>query len=344
MLSITIKAQNLLRRKGAKAQRYKAIWFLYAFAPFILCACILPASAETWVLDNNQDLKTVSQQSQDKFLKAVADVKMLVNTGQTSKAKKEFKALKAEFPEIAGPDLDLFIKAELLLSQKKLTRSAKTYDKLLSDYPKSKLHDAAIEREFSIGKTFLAGRKKRFLGFIPISGYAEGIGIMEKVTDHAGINSQIGTEAAVAAATNYEQRHKYSESYLKWWEVSSQWPSGEIGRQALLGMARTKDEQYNQNPETKRAFYDSSSLRTARSYYEKFRAMYPTDPEIPNIIKKLDEIYEQLAYKDLNVALFYRRTGNQTAANLYFEMVISDWPKSQAAQKAVEMVSSNTGK
>ncbi len=342
-----LEAKRPANTLGKKAQRGKDTKnFLFcAYAPICLCAlllCFSSARAETWRLDDNKDFKLVAAQNQDGFLKAVADAKMLVNTGKTKQAKKAFTKLKSDFPEIAGPDLDLFIKAELLLSQKKLTKSAKNYDKLLTNFPKSGLREAAIERQFNIGKTFLSGRKKIVLGFIPISGRAEGIAIMEKVTDHAGMSSQIGTQAAIEVAEIYEKQENFSEAYLKWWEVSSQWSSGVIGRDALLGMAKNKHAMYNKNPENKRPFYDASCLLSARSYYEKFKLMFPQDAEKLAVDQTLKDIYEQLAYKDLVIGLYYRRTGNQVAANLYLDLVISDWPESQAAQTAKKARSKNS--
>ncbi len=71
-------------------------------------------SADIWRLEKGQDWKPVSAQGKDKFLLAVAETKKLVNTGQTKAAREAFDKLKKDFPEIAGPDLDAFIKAEIL--------------------------------------------------------------------------------------------------------------------------------------------------------------------------------------------------------------------------------------
>jgi hypothetical protein len=151
-------------------------------------------------------------------------------------------------------------------------------------------------------------------------------------------------EAAVMVADIYEQQGKFNEAYLKWWEVSTQWTTGEVGKNALLGMARTKQEQYNKNPENKRAYYDASCLRSARSYYERFKLKYPQDARELQVDQTLKEIYEQLAYKDLVIGLYYRHIDKQTAANLYFDLVISDWPDSQAAQTAKEIRESDLEK
>jgi hypothetical protein len=296
------------------------------------------AWAGTWRLEDTGNWKQVSQQGQDKFLMAVAEGKKLVNTGQTKAARKAFEQLKEEFPEIAGPDLDRFIKAELLLSRRKLTKAARNYDKLLTDFPHTKLREAALERLFAIGTAYLGDQKKKLFGFIKISGYAEGIRIMEKLTDRAGIDSTMGVEAAIAVARNYEKREKLQEAYLKWWEISLEWQTGVIGRDALLGMAQAKRAIYNEHPKNKRPFYDASCLRSAKSYYERFRLLYPEDAKTIGVDRILNEISEQLANKEYVTGQYYQKTGNIQSANLYYNMVVTNWPESTAAEDAKNML------
>lgn len=314
---------------------------LFIFILSIMPAALTTVSADTWHLEDGKSWESISTQGQDKLLLAIAEAKRLVNSGQTKAARKAFKKIKEDFPKIAARDLDIFIKAELLLSQRKLTKAARTYDKLLTKFPQTRFREASLDRQFSIGTVYLGGRKKSFLCLIKFSGYAEGIRIMEKVTDRAGINTTMGTEAAIAVARNYEQRKKFQEAYLKWWEISLEWQTGQIGRDALLGMAQAKHAIYNKNPEHKRPFYDASCLRSAKSYYERFRLLYPDDAKALGVGKILTEITEQLAYKEYTIGQYYKRTGNKQSANLYFNEVVSDWPDSYAAEKAREMLDNN---
>jgi outer membrane protein assembly factor BamD (BamD/ComL family) len=61
----------------------------------------------------------------------------------------------------------------------------------------------------------------------------------------------------------------------------------------------------------------------------------------------LNEITEQLAYKEYATGQYYQRTGNIQSANLYYNMVVTNWPESAAAKGAKNMLSylsSNTMK
>jgi outer membrane protein assembly factor BamD (BamD/ComL family) len=304
----------------------------------VMLSSLSTASAGTWRLEKGRDFKAVSADGQDKFLVAVAETKKLVSTGQAKAAGKAFKALKKDFPEIAGPDFDIFVKAEIFYCKGQFTRAVRNYNELLTKYPKSKFSEAALDREFAIATAYLAGKKKTLLGFIKIKGYAEGIKIMEKITDRVGLDTQMGINASVAVAENYEQRKKFNEAFLKWWEISLEWEIGPAGREALLGMARCKLAVYNKPPEHKRAFYDASSLNSAKSYYGRFKLLYPEDARKIGVDKILSEIDEQLAYKQLSIGRYYQKTGNRQSANLYYDMVVNDWPGSKAAEEAKELL------
>ena len=317
---------------------------------FIVLAAIVLSTftllqADTWRLGPQQDWQSLSADQKDKYLLAAAETKKLVNAGQTGAARRAFDKLKKDFPEIAGPDLDVFIEAEILFCQGKFTKAVSTYDKLLTDYHESQLREAAFDRQFAIGTAFLGGQKIQVLRLFKIKGYDEGVKIMERITEQAGIDSPIGIKAALAVAKSYEKREMFDEAYLKWWEISLQWETGETGRDALLGMARCKHAAYNKYPEHKRPRYDVSGLKTAKTCYEKFRLIYPQDAEKIGVTLTLKQIDEQLAYKQLSIGQYYQRTGSKQSANLYYQMLTGDnnWQGTQAAEIAKQLLTQKPG-
>jgi len=427
MLLVVAKLLNYRIISGALDMLKYQMRFI-ALAIAVVLSALSTVSADTWRLGKDRDWKAMSAEGKDKFLLAVAETKKLVNTGQTKAARKAFDELKKDFPEIEGPDLDAFIEAEMLFCRGKFIEAANGYDKLLTEYPETELRDAALDRQFTIATAFLDGQKKTVLGVfkvtgfadglkimkriseqasdapigteatvvmgqkqeekgrltkafriyeklltehpdnefrelildrqyaiataylrgekkrvlrvIKIKGYAEGVRIMEKITGRAGLDTPIGLKAALAVAKHFENRRNFNEAYLKWWEISLQWQTGKTGRDALLNMGRCKHIAYNNHPEHKRPFYDDSNLNIAKSCYEKFKLLYPKDAEKTNVDQILEEIKEQLAYKQFSIGQYYQRTGNIQSANLYFDMVIRDWPGSKAAELAKEIPAS----
>ena len=157
---------------------------------------------------------------------------------------------------------------------------------------------------------------------------------METITDRAGIQSPLGLRAALAVAENYHKRELFNDEYLKWWEISLQYKTGQIAKDALLGMAASKHAIYNRHPEEKRAFYDPANLRTAKTHYQDFVERYPQDAEKLGTNQVIKQIEEQLAEKELVIAQYYDRTVHVQAANLYYDMVLQDYPQTDAAEAA----------
>jgi len=293
----------------------------------ISLVAIRPAiSAETWRLEQGEDWKTIDAEGKDKYLLAVADIKKMVAMGETKAVGEALDKLKKDFPEIAGPDVDAFIKAERFFCEDKFIEAARGYDKFLEEFPESGLYEAALERQFTIAEAFLNGRRKTVLWVLPMKAYAEGIKIMERISDRAG-DAPIGVRAAVAVAENYERRKKLNEAYHKWSEISSRWPTGDAGKEALLGMARCKYAEYR-GPK-----FNASNLISAKSYYENFKLRYPQEAEELGIDKILEQINEQLAYKYFDVGRYYQKIGSEQSANLYYQMVLDNWPGSRAGKK-----------
>jgi tetratricopeptide (TPR) repeat protein len=294
------------------------------------------AVAETWRLKSGQTWESTTAGPDEQYLHAVAEIKKLVQEGEAKAAKEIVKQLRAEFPDRAGPDLNLFVDGELWYWKDRYGKALVKYEKLLKNYPGSEFADAAMQREYDMARAYLNGRKKTILGFIRISGYAEGIGIMEKISDRAGIDepNSIGLNAAMAVAEHYEQEEQYLEAYLKWSEIASYWETGPVGKQAIYRMAEDNFAAYNVHPSEKRPRFDASKLSTAKTYYEKFQTLYPDDAAKNDIPQKLKIIDEELAYKQFKIAKYYRHIGKYQAANLYLNMVIQSWPKTEAAEMA----------
>lgn len=285
---------------------------------------------DTWQLQKDQDWKSVPGDARDRYLMVVARTEKLVATGQAKSLAQEWSELKKLFPEIKETDLDTFIKAELHFCAGKYSQASTSYEKFLArDYYDSPLYEAALERQFQIASSFLAGRKIIVLGLFEMKGDATGIRIMEKITDRAG-DRPIGVEASRVLAQYYENKRMFEEAYLKWSEISWQQQNAQIAKEALLAMARCKHAAYN-GPK-----YNASHLRSAKSYYEDFKVRYPQDAAKLNIDQILKEIDEQIAYKQFYIGQYYERTGKKQAANLYYDMVVRNWSETKAAAMAKE--------
>jgi outer membrane protein assembly factor BamD (BamD/ComL family) len=300
----------------------KISWILISAAIIMLCGT---AAAKTWRLGEDEQWQEVSEDEQGRYLMAVAEVKKLVNSGEPAAAEKALEKLKETLPETIGEEFEAFIEAELLLAKGKFDKAVRSYDKFLDEHPRSQLYESALDRQFQVATAYLAGHKRRILKLFSIRGYSEGVSIMEKIAARTG-DAPIAKRAMTSIARSYEKRGRFTEAYETWSEISSRWPGGDLGRQALLGMARSMHAAYR-GPK-----YDASSLISARGYYQEFQMRYKEYAEEIGVEQILEDIEEQIAYKQYTIGEYYDRTGSRLAANLYYQHVTDDWPDSTAAQ------------
>jgi outer membrane protein assembly factor BamD (BamD/ComL family) len=313
------------------------MWFL-GLALVVMVSCCHNAVGKTWKLKGGEKLESVADDPQSLYRQAIDDLKKLVQEGDVGEVKEALTQIKAEFPDRVGPDLELFALGETRYWQDRYSKAMVKYEKLLKDYPGSEYAGLALQREFDMAKEYLEGRKKVILGFIRISGFDEGVELMEKISDRAGLDDPngVGLKAAISVAEQYEAREKYIEAYLKWSEIASYWESGPVGKRALYRMAENNLAAYDRHPLEKRHYFDASKLTTAKTYYQKFLLLYPEEAKQNEVPQKIEQIDEQMAFKQYTTGAYYRRTGEPRAARLYFDMVVRNWPKTQAAVQAKE--------
>jgi len=304
-------------------------WILAGF--FVVFGGSLACAAQTWRLEGDEDWKAVSADKRSRYILEVAKFKKLIELGRVKKAQESLTHLKAEFTELAGADFDAFVEAEMELASGRFGKAMKKYDQFLSAYPESAFYESVLQRQYSVGTAFLGGQKRRVLKAFKMKGYSQGVKIMQRIADRAG-DAPIAKSAMVAIAEGYEKREKFIEAYETWQDISSRWPSGRIGKKSLLGMARSMHASYG-GPK-----YDATSLISAKSYYQQYKLRYPEEATEIGISSKLKQIEEQIAYKQFTIGLFYQRTGSKQAANLYYQLVLDNWPNSTAAKMARENI------
>ncbi len=281
--------------------------------------------AKTWRLDENEQWQEVSEDNQGQYLMAVAEIKKMVSSGEPEAAKEKLAKLKEAFPEVIEREFEAFVKAELLLAKGQFDKAVRSYEKFLDEYPRSELYETAMDRQFQVATAFLAGHKRRILKLFSIRGYSEGVRIMEKIAARAG-DAPIAQRAMKSIAMSYEKREKFIEAYETWSQISSRWPDGDMGREALLGMARNMHAAY------RGPTYDATSLISARSYFQDLQSRYPQYAEEIGVEQILAHIEEQIAYKQYAIGEYYEKTNSKLAANLYYQHVTENWPDSSAAR------------
>lgn len=304
---------------------------LYLSIAILLLGFSAMVYAETWVIGEEAELLPITIDRQGQYVLAVSHIKQLVETGQSAEAAKAFEKLKQDYPEIDGKDFDRFMTGEMLFAQGKFEKASWAYDKFIAEHPTSELYEAALERQYQIGTALLAGQKVTRLKVFRLKGYDQGEKVMQKISDRMG-DAPLAQRAMVTTAQSYENRKKYVDAYDNWSMVNSIWSTGQTGKNSHLAMARCMYLDYR-GPK-----YDDSSLISAKSYYESFKLRYPQDAQRQGIGKKLIDVQEQLAQKQLDIGKYYDRTKSFTPAEIYYQMVIEKFPGTSADKEVQKLL------
>jgi outer membrane protein assembly factor BamD (BamD/ComL family) len=110
--------------------------------------------------------------------------------------------------------------------------------------------------------------------------------------------------------------------------LAKQYPSGRYVELAMLRAAEAAEAAF---PGIR---FDATPLVEADERYRQVQAAFPTYAERENIPDRLLGIREQRAEKDLDIALWYARTRQPSAAEFYYRQVLADWPDTFAAADA----------
>lgn len=282
------------------------------------------ARAATWQLNDQKGWQNISDSPQGRYLLEISAIKQAVESGKKNEALDALVRLKTQFPQFAGNDLDAFIKAEKLFAKNQLSKAAKLYTNFLSEYPDSPFDQAVMERLYSIGAAYLAGQKRVFIKFLKFSAYDEGERILRDLSDRTG-DSALAHRSLVTLAESQEDRQLFLEAYQTWAEIADRWPTGETGRESLLRMGQSLHAAYR-GPQ-----FDSTVLRGAASYLEDYSKRYPQQAAEMNMEQTLDLIQEQQAYKKYSVGLYYEKTNQPEAAQIYYSDVQEAYPATRGA-------------
>jgi tetratricopeptide (TPR) repeat protein len=307
---------------------YRSMKISVFFVLFCGVLCNIGLHGDTLHLKNGQEWTDISNTPEGRYLVAIARFKQLIATGDSDGAILELLALKAAHPEMAGPDFDIFVEAEVLFADGKWFKAVRKYNKMLDGWPESPLYETALERQFSLGIAFLNGHKREVLKVLKLSAFDDGDAVMRDIADRAG-DAPIAKRALISLAQGYEKKGEFIEAYLVWLDISSRWSNSELGTTAVLEMAQDQHSAY------KGPNYDHTGLKSARTYYESYKLL-PNREEVAasEVDEKLKTIDEQLAYKQYSIGEYYDRTGSSEGARLYYDEVIEKWPETSAAEMA----------
>lgn len=203
------------------------------------------------------------------------------------------------------------------------------YQLVIDKYPYTERVDEIIEREYHIGNYFYTGQKAKILGMAILPAKDKAVEIFNTVVE----NAPYGKYADIAQyklGQCHMDLKDYINAALAFKEIIENYPKSPLVDDAKYKIAMCAADSTT-GPE-----YNEEDTDKAIKEFKDFVKRYPDshmEKEARSFIKKLEN---QKAQNTFNIAQFYEKQGNTESAIIYYEEILSKYPESIWAPKALE--------
>lgn len=210
-----------------------------------------------------------------------------------------------------------------------LEKAFKEYQRLLEKHPKFPQYQEVVERQYEIANRFLAGRRFRLWGFLPLFKSMDKTSDMYAKVVRNGPFTPTAPQAQMKIGAAREKQKNYPLA-VRAYEVAADryHDQSEIASLALYkaGLAYQK--------QAKRAEYDQSAAGSAINTFNDFITLYPDDARVAESQKIIDSLRTEQARGNFQTAQFYEKRKKWGGALVYYNEVLLLDPNSNYATEA----------
>jgi outer membrane protein assembly factor BamD len=251
--------------------------------------------------------------------------KSFFEVNKLEEAKREFKKLLKTYPKSFEASESQYYLGLVEEKQGDLYEAYKAYQRTVDKYPFSERIKEVIEREFKIAEQFMAGYKRRpaMLAENPA------IEIFGKVVENSAYGP-LASAAQYKLGLVLKGMLRYYEAEEAFNKVISNYPDSEWTGASKFQIASCRAA-VSKGPD-----YDQGAAAEAKEKFEEFTKEHPEAVLSMEAEKNIDQIKEKEAESHYNTARFYEKQKANDAAKIYYQDVISNYPSTIWAAKALE--------
>ncbi|MCX8064388.1 MAG: outer membrane protein assembly factor BamD [Candidatus Hydrogenedentes bacterium] len=234
-------------------------------------------------------------------------------------------------------DENLFLRGEIKFAMGKLLDASREFQKLVSNYPESKLYQDAIKKMFEIGdKLYEKGTKKRsrFLSLFKKKPLKQAIEVYSGVVSNQPFMPG-SAEAQYKIGLCHQARKEYLEASYEYKKVIENYPQSEWIDDARYSLAKCYYE--TSSPPQ----YDQSKSELAIEAVDEFIRNHPDDPKCEELKKIRAEMREKIAEQKYIIAQFYEKKRAFNSARIYYKLISEKYQDTSWAKKANEWLENN---
>lgn len=247
-----------------------------------------------------------------KFRNALAAVKKFIKTYGESDAL---------YPGI------LIAKAEALIGRKDYHEAHLILQEFLNQFAGTGLTTEALQLEFVIAETYLAGTKRKIMGLRLLSGEDLAFRILDEISvDYP--EAELAELAIKTKADYLFKKGEHSLAELEYSRLLREFPQSRYHQFCFRRSAEAALASFQGID------YDETALIEAEERYRDYQRAFPVAAQREGVDLVLDGIREARAEKEFSVGQYYERTDHLRSAVFHYELVRESWPDTLAATKA----------
>ncbi len=243
-------------------------------------------------------------------------------------AKQEFNRLLKKYPKSLEASESQYYLGLIEEAQGNLYGAYQAYQKVIDKYPFSERIQEIIEHEYKIGESFMSGEKRKALGLtLPVENPA--IEIFTKVIENSTYGP-LAPKAQYKLGLVLKGLLRYYEAEEAFNKVISNYPNSEWVEAAKFQIASCRAS-VSRGPD-----YDRGAAKEAEQKFEDFLKEHPDAVLSSDAKKNIHELKEKEAQSNYSIGRFYEKQKVYESAKIYYNEILSSYPDSLWAAKAVE--------
>ncbi len=234
-------------------------------------------------------------------------------------------------------DENLFLRGEIQMAQGRLLPAAQTFQQLIAAHPDTDRYHDAIALQYEIGDKFYdrgmrrAEQRFRLFRKRPFRRAAE---VYTMVVDNQPFAPE-AAEAQYKIGLSHFARNQYLDAAFEYRRVIEDYADSEWVNDASHGLALSYFRS-SLPPE-----YDQTPSELTVIAIDDFVGRFPDDERVEELTGKREEMRESIAQQHLDVARFYERRREFSAAKIYYEMLVQEYADTNASEAAAAWLADN---
>jgi len=243
-------------------------------------------------------------------------------------AEREFKKLIKAYGKTREAAESQYLLGLIEEEQGRYYEAYQAYQKVIDKYPFFEKIQEVIGREYNIAELFMSGEKRKALGIqLPVENPA--IEILGKVVENSTYGP-LASKAQYKLGLVLKEIGRHYEAEEAFNKVLTNYPDSEWSEPAKFQIANVRAMT------SRGSDYDQGAAKEAKDKFEEFVKEYPDAVLSKKAEESIGQLKEKEAESHYNIARFYEKQQAFDSAKIYYEDVISNYPRSPWAVKALE--------